>query len=179
MPHHYLIYHSGFTIIDHHGTEHHDTIRGSATAKVSLVPFQDPDVRSGFSGQTECKSRVQQRKHEKDGRELARWYANERCIPIVSAPSVCTKIIHTCHLRIEQEKVLNHKNSLMSVSRNMRKEARFDKDKNSITVSTVHGVVWGYFQQLVVKVRSRSGKKGQISNVINVNKNRYISCSLS
>ena len=34
----------------------------------------------------------------------------------------------------------------------------------------VHWVVWSYFQQLIVKVRSRSGKKGPIFNFIDVNK---------
>ena len=34
----------------------------------------------------------------------------------------------------------------------------------------VHWVVWSYLQQFIVKVRSRSGQKGQISSFINVNK---------
>ena len=34
----------------------------------------------------------------------------------------------------------------------------------------VHCIVWNYFQQFLVKVRSRSGQKGQISNYINVSK---------
>ena len=37
-------------------------------------------------------------------------------------------------------------------------------------VCYVHWVVWNNFQHSIIKVRSRLGQKGQISNLINVNK---------